>query len=134
MATKRTIEEVEDFSAEAAPAPQTTAAMAHRLQERLLVSHKAQNKYRGIYKRSTLDLSTINPTLNPVGFFKLDREHRDQIYQMLWSETPRVKQRYKRRVFEVTYGDVPVCPDLHPDIEMNIHTTDAIKFKVISTT
>jgi hypothetical protein len=102
---KRKITEVE--ASDDALTPQSTADMADVLRQRLVATHEAQRKNRRILKRRTIDLNAINPVLNLVGFFKLDCEIRDQIYQMLWSDTTQIRQRYKRRVYNVTYGDVP---------------------------
>jgi hypothetical protein len=104
MTGKRKIEQVDDASAR----PVLTAEEAELIRDKLLATHKSQSKNCRIYKRPTIDLSTINSTLNLVGFFKLDRELRDQIYQMFWSGTPQIMQRYKPCSYQVTYGDVPL--------------------------
>jgi DNA mismatch repair ATPase MutS len=101
---KRKIAEID--ATNATLAPQSTADMAEVLRQRLVATHEAQRKNRRILKRRTINLNAINPVLNLIGFFKLDREIRDQIHQMLWSETTQIHQRYKRRVYNVTYGDV----------------------------
>jgi len=103
MSSKRTIDDVQDSSTTSAP--QTTADMAELLREKLVAHHETQRKKRRISKGKTINLKKINPKPNSVGFFKLHREIRDMIYQELWSATPKIKQRYKRRFYEVTYGD-----------------------------
>jgi hypothetical protein len=86
---------------------ETTADIADRLRLRLLANNP--NKRLRIKKRPTIAIDAINstPGVSPL-FEKLPRELRDKIYGYIWSETPILKQRYKRKWYAVSYGEQEV--------------------------
>jgi hypothetical protein len=101
---KRTID---DAGLEAsADAPQTTADMAGLLRAKLIAKYESMRKKRRVSKRRTINVNDLDPVSSDSLFFKLDREVRDMVYQILWADTPQIKQRYKRQYYRVTYGEL----------------------------
>jgi hypothetical protein len=102
MAPKREAAEAVD-AVESTPV-ESTADMADRLRLRLLANKP--NKRLRIKKRPTIALDTINSTPGTSLLFeKLPRELRDKVYGYIWTETPIIKQRYKRKWYTVSYGE-----------------------------
>ncbi|KAF2821962.1 hypothetical protein CC86DRAFT_385686 [Ophiobolus disseminans] len=65
------------------------------------------------------------------GAFQLDRAVRDMIYQFLWNETPKIKQRYKRRLYDVT----ALALDVQADASRRFHRVPSalcLAFRVLS--
>jgi len=115
MPPKRT---VEDGETSGTPSTSSTAAdMATLIRTELLTGLDSARKKRRVRSSGTTNVNTIDPTPCTSLLFKLPREIRDQIYQLLWIETPRIRQRYKRRSYPITYGALTLAEQHHISTE-----------------
>ncbi|KAF1847763.1 uncharacterized protein K460DRAFT_403089 [Cucurbitaria berberidis CBS 394.84] len=102
-------EEIEDINEiENVPSP---ADKADLLRMKLL-AYKSALRHR-VYKRPTIAINAINSSRGASSFFEsLPREIRDTIYGYVWTSTPTILQRYRRKEYFVSYGDQDLrCDD-----------------------
>jgi hypothetical protein len=53
----------------------------------------------------TMEVTPVSTPSNAPFFTKLPQEIRDQVYHWLWLDTPRILQRFRRKVYFVSYGE-----------------------------
>jgi hypothetical protein len=88
------------------------------LRGRVVPKQEHAKKTRRAAKRPKIDFGQIVSVLGDASFFKLPREIRDEIYQLVWYGV-RIWQRYKRRRYIVSYGD-PVDLNSEDDADMKV--------------
>jgi hypothetical protein len=84
--------------------PGSTSEHIRVLRGRMVPKQEYVEKKRRVSRRPKTDFTHITPAISNAMFFKLPRELRDSIYQLLWIDM-RIWQRYKKKFFIVTYGD-----------------------------
>jgi hypothetical protein len=109
---------------EAAPTHEssTTAGLANILRSKLI---DIATKHRRTAAQHTIAVEALNCTLDESLFFnKLPRELRDEVYKHLWSDSPRLRQRYGRSTYTVSYGNAPSLSRAeHPKVQMMVDST-----------
>ena len=82
------------------------------------------NKRRRTAAQHTIAVEALNSKFDESPFFnKLPRELRDEVYKLLWSDSPRLQQRYGRSTYTISYYDAPqLSYREHPKVRVMMDT------------